>query len=98
MTKRLLVSDDIFDRLKVRAHYKQALAGVIMELLDMADKLEGKSIPPKPVTKERIVTVEDIQNMYKQVPPLPEQKPHVDTLPPYAPEDDNEGVEDELND
>jgi hypothetical protein len=42
--KVICVSPIIYERVKQRAHHGQILGGVIEELLDMADKLEGRPL------------------------------------------------------
>ena len=46
--KQIGVTPALYYRVKKKAHPGQSLGGVIKELLDMADQLEGKSPEPFP--------------------------------------------------
>ena len=49
--KHIVVAEDIWQRIKNRAKPHQAAAGVLIELLDLADKY-APITPPAPVVKE----------------------------------------------
>ncbi len=54
-TKSLAVTQGVYNRLRAKAHYGQSMSGVIQELLDLADQVEGnikKEAPtaPQPIT------------------------------------------------
>lgn len=46
-TKRahLSIQSEVYERLLKRAHARQSMSGVITELLDLADSIEGTPIP-----------------------------------------------------
>ncbi len=60
LKKQVAISEEVYNRLRVRGKYGDTLSGVIQELLDLADKYDLK---PQPITKppEPIKTTE--QNM-----------------------------------
>ena len=49
------IPDDLIIRIKSRKRPHQAIAGVIQELLDLADKVEGKTTDPKTLAISQVI-------------------------------------------